>query len=101
MRRRSYLNAVLSVIAVCLVLLTIDRMNERDITPAAVAQPVVTSQPEGGGLVAAADQRKAMIAELRGLSVRMERIEGLLARGISVKVSEMPELKLPRDARKD
>lgn len=100
MRRRSYLNAVLSVIAVCLVLLTIDRMSDRGM-PAAFAQPVVSSQPEGGGLVAAADQRKAMIAELRGLSVRMERIEGLLARGISVKVSEMPELKLPRDARKD
>jgi hypothetical protein len=101
MRRRSYLNAVLSVIAICLVALTLDRLSDHHEPGQAFAQPA-TNSPEptgGGGLVAAADQRKAMIGELRNLSTRLERIEAQLSRGITVKVSEMPDIKFPKDAK--
>jgi hypothetical protein len=53
------------------------------------------AQPSGEeGLVSAAEQRKVMIAELRSLSSRIERVESVLAKGISVKVTDMPPVKL-------
>jgi hypothetical protein len=53
------------------------------------------AQPGGEeGLVSAAEQRKVMIAELRTLSSRIERVESLLAKGINVKVTDMPAIKL-------
>lgn len=59
---------------------------------AAQAQPA--GQPgeseDANGRISAADQRKEMISQLRNLSVRMERIEALLSRGINVKVTQMP-----------
>jgi hypothetical protein len=49
---------------------------------------------EGGqGLLSAADQRKTMIDELRATNSRLERIEALLSKGLTVKVSEMPAAK--------
>lgn len=48
------------------------------------------SAPEPQGLLSAADQRKTIIDELRSLNSRMERVESLLSKGLTVKVSEMP-----------
>ena len=48
----------------------------------------------GGGLVSAADQRKLMIAELRSISRRMEKLEAQLAKGIDVRVTDMPEVRV-------
>ena len=48
-----------------------------------------------GGLSNALEQRKQIIAELRTLNARMERIESKLAAGLNVKVTDMPALKLP------
>lgn len=46
------------------------------------------------GLVSAAEQRKVMISELRNLSSRVERMESTLAKGLTVKVSDMPPVRL-------
>ena len=58
----------------------------------AQAQPAGQSgeSEDGNGRISAADQRKEMISQLRNLSVRMERMEALLTRGINVKVTQMP-----------
>lgn len=96
--RRSYSNAALTVIALFLGVLAVDRFTSA--APAAVAQQRSASQPgepTEGGMISAQEQRKAMIAELRGMSQRLDRIESTLHKGISVKVTEMPELKLPKD----
>ena len=59
---------------------------------AAHAQPAgqAGEGDDSNGRISAADQRKEMIAQLRNLSVRMERMEALLSRGINVKVTQMP-----------
>lgn len=91
-RRLSYLNGVLTVIAVCLALLVIDRLDLG--TPSAEAGP--TAQPDrGAGLISAADQRKIMIAEIKRLTTKVEGVDKALKEGISVKVTDMPEIKLP------
>lgn len=46
--------------------------------------------------ISAADQRKQMIAELRAISQRLDRVEAVLSKGIQVKVTDMPEMKLPK-----
>lgn len=97
MRRRSYQNSVLTVIALCLGAMTLERAARWTGGPEAVAQPAISEGTTSGGLVAASDQRKAMIGELRSMSARLERIEAQIARGLTVKVSEMPEIRLPRD----
>ncbi|MCE7973806.1 MAG: hypothetical protein DYG92_05675 [Leptolyngbya sp. PLA1] len=91
---RLYTNAVLTVIAGVLVLNWL--ATPSDIVGRANAQPaddmeIATDDPSGR--ISAAEQRKQMIQELRGLSARMERIEATLARGISVKVTDMPAMK--------
>lgn len=99
MRRRSYTNGVLTVIAGCLSLIALDRVMGLS-TPAAYAQQAFAdaTQPEAssGGMISAAEQRKTMINELRSIAQRMERLEAAMNRGLTVKVSEMPELKLPK-----
>ncbi len=59
----------------------------------AVAQQADDASPTT--FVAAAEQRKQMIAELRTLAMRMERIETAMKSGINVKVLSMPESAAP------
>jgi|CXWL01.1.fsa_nt_gi hypothetical protein len=87
---RTYLNAVLTVIAVLLAMQVV--RPEHGWTPSVQAEP-----GEAQGLVSAADQRKQMILALANMGTRLDKIEALLSKGI--KVSEMPELKLPADLR--
>lgn len=47
----------------------------------------------GSGLISAAEQRKAIISELRSINDRLERVESALARGINVNVKTMPAAK--------
>lgn len=42
------------------------------------------------GRISAAEQRKQIIAELKSIQTRIEKLEGVLAKGISVRVTEMP-----------
>ena len=83
-----YQNAVLSAIAVLLALGLIDRRSGGEVAslPAAHAQ----QQPDQGGMTNALEQRKVIIAELRGISSRLERLEAKLTSGINVKVTSMP-----------
>ncbi|MCC6952091.1 MAG: hypothetical protein IT433_11700 [Phycisphaerales bacterium] len=95
---RLYANAVLTVIAGVLVLNWL--ATPSDLLGRANAQPaddieLVTDDPSGR--ISAAEQRKQMIQELRGLSARMERIESALTRGINVKVTDMPAMKQAAD----
>jgi hypothetical protein len=87
MRRFGYQNAVLSAIAVLLALGLIDRRSGGELAslPAAHAQ-----QPDQGGMMNALEQRKVMIAELRNISSRLERLEAKLNAGLNVKVTSMP-----------
>ncbi len=48
------------------------------------------------GRVNPADQRKQMIAELRNISQRLDRLESVISKGLTVKVTDMPEMKLPK-----
>ena len=96
--RRSYSNAALTVIALSLGVIAVDRVTAG--APSANAQQRLNqpvSEPTEGGMISAQEQRKQMIAELRSMSQRLDRIEGALHKGISVKVTEMPELRLPKD----
>ncbi|HLO41997.1 MAG TPA: hypothetical protein VK176_13305 [Phycisphaerales bacterium] len=43
-----------------------------------------------------AEDRVQMIAELKNISQRLERLEATIAKGLSVKVTDMPEMKLPK-----
>ena len=42
------------------------------------------------GRISAAEQRKQIIAEIRQVSGRVERVEQILSRGLNVKVTELP-----------
>jgi hypothetical protein len=44
-------------------------------------------------------QRKEIIAELRQMNGRLERLESRMAQGLSVKVTDMPAMKLPAELR--
>jgi hypothetical protein len=65
----------------------------------ASAEAQVTGGPESGGMTNALEQRKQMIIELRQLTSRLERMEAKLTSGLSVKVTDMPPLRLPPEVR--
>jgi hypothetical protein len=89
---RVYSNVVLTVIAGLLSVIALDaRRPDSALVQSASAQSA--GDPETGGLVSAADQRKQIIAELRTVSGRLEKIESVLRGEIKVKVTEMPESK--------
>ena len=56
-------------------------------------------QDGGGGLSNALEQRKQIIAELRTMNGRLERIEAKLAGRLDVRVTDMPPIKLPPETR--
>ncbi|MFN0133563.1 MAG: hypothetical protein ACKVW3_13675 [Phycisphaerales bacterium] len=99
-RTRGYQNAVLTLIA----LMVGVGLVERQLTPGPLSGPASASaqgpgDPDQGGLTNALEQRKIIIAELRTLNAKMERLESKLASGLSVKVTDMPPLKLPPEAK--
>lgn len=102
-RPQSYLNLVLTVIAVMLGLLVLGQYG----TPTAAQSGVTTTTHAAGGpdaddgpgpdgRISAAEQRKVMIAELRTMSKKIDQMQDLMAKGLNVKVTQMPELKLPQ-----
>jgi hypothetical protein len=93
MRGRGYQNAVLTVIAALLAVNVVDR--QWGVLAPSAAEAQVAGSQEPGGMSNALEQRKQMIAELRQLTSRLERLDARLTSGISVKVTDMPPLRLP------
>ncbi len=98
-KSRSYLNAVLTVHAVLLGVIAVNGIAGPSRSGVAVAQPPESyagvPTPDGddpSGRVSAAEQRKQMIGELRTIASRLDRIEGTLNKGLSVKVTSMPPI---------
>ena len=87
--QRRYTNAILTVVA-CL--LGVNALNQAGVSFVSTAQAQLSGGEEG--MVSAAEQRKVMIAELRQMSSRLERMESTMAKGLSVKVIDMPPVKL-------
>lgn len=56
---------------------------------------VASSEPNTGGLISAAEQRKQLLMEMKQVGQRMQRIETLLQAGLRVEVTEMPPIRLP------
>ena len=96
-----YQNGVLTVIAAFLGLIALERFAGLAGAPSeASAQVTGAAQREpgeSGGLVSAADQRKQIIAELKKMNQRLDQIDGKLKSPMSVKVTDMPPLKLPSE----
>lgn len=91
---RGYTNAMLTLIALFLAAGLVQREGSAWSGSAAVAQ--VDEPPDGAGpgrttgLVNAADQRKAIISDLKRILSRLEQIDAKLGRGLTVRVTEMP-----------
>jgi hypothetical protein len=86
-------NTLLGIIAVSLSVIAFDTVSANpSLVPSAMAQPV----EDEGGRVSAAEQRKVIIAELRTLSSKVEKLDAHIAKGISVKVLEMPRVAEPK-----
>jgi len=105
MRRTKYLNAILTVNALLLTALVADRLLGGDQSGrAAAGSPAPASaQPDtgdGSGMLSGAEQRKQQYMEMKKMNAHLEKIEAKLNAGVSVKVTEMPELKLPKDPNK-
>jgi hypothetical protein len=79
----------LMLTAAC-VLLGLNLLRPMDLAGTAMAQ-----SGDGSGLASALEQRKQMITALQAMERKLDKVEAALAKGI--KVSEMPDLKLPSE----
>lgn len=101
-RTHSYLNLALTVIAVMLGLLVLGQYGTPTSAQSGVSTATRSSGPEDDdgpgpdGRVSAAEQRKVMISQLRSMSKKIDQMQDLMAKGLNVKVTQMPELKLPQ-----
>jgi len=95
-RQRLCTNVALTVIAGFLAINTLG-VREGSWLSQAQAQASVPPDDDESGRISAAEQRKQIINELRALSVRLERLETQLNRGLSVKVTEMPPIVIPAE----
>lgn len=104
-----YLNLVLTAIAGLLAVMVLQSPaggGAGSPSAALAAQPSKQSggsQGEQMGLISALEQRKIMIASLARIEERLSKMEAKLSSGISVKVTEMPPIRLPveKDGAKD
>ncbi|MBL8963680.1 MAG: hypothetical protein KF787_00705 [Phycisphaeraceae bacterium] len=110
---RLHANAPALLIAAALAVVIMDRPSGSPWDPPSLgpSQAVAQVRSVGGGgsgagaayqeepadaRVNPADQRKQMIAELRAISQRLDRLEATIAKGLTVKVTDMPEMRLPK-----
>jgi hypothetical protein len=90
MPSRSYLNAVLTVIAVMLGLNLLVQASSLPAGSSAAHASTAPAQPGVAQIPNAAEQRRAMIVALEAMNRRLTSIETKLDKGLSVKVTEMP-----------
>lgn len=98
MRNRTYLNVAATVAAVLLALNLMVVLGESRLTP-----PAVAAQPEERGFQTpfnASEQRREMIISLEKINTKLAAIESRLDRGLSVKVTEMPPMRMQDEAGK-
>jgi hypothetical protein len=94
-----YQNAVLTAIAVLLGLGLAERAGDGSALTGPAAASAQSEQPESGGMTNALEQRKQIIGELRTANLRLERIEARLNGRLEVRVTDMPPLRLPPEAK--
>jgi TolA-binding protein len=88
-----YLNSVLTVIAVMLGLLATERFFGSSATgQTAMAAP--SEETDTIGMVNAADQRKQIIAELKTMNSKLDKLQGSIKSPMPVKVLEMPAIRV-------
>ena len=102
---RTYTNLALTVIAGLLAINVLDRARPSSLENVALAQPTTVrnvpnatpsgqvspvNDEDGAGRTNPTEQRKQIITELRALGTRMDRMEGVMRSGLSVKVTELP-----------
>lgn len=99
MRATAYRNVMLTAIAGLLGLIAMQNFGVPGAAPA-YAGPETESASPSSGLANPADQRRQMIAELKGIAQRLERLdsrmqslEGKINNGLKVRVIEMPASK--------
>jgi hypothetical protein len=100
--RVPYTNTVLTVIAVLLGVIVLDRAVVRAGAadgilggPSAARAEIGPDDEEiAGARISAADQRKVIIAELRNLSHKLDGIDARLGKGLNVKVTDMPPVRM-------
>lgn len=98
MRKDGYRNGVLTAIALLLGVMVLGQGAGPSPADAQVSHAGGDpTRPEGGGLISAAEQRKLILNEMRALRSQMDALQSTLAKGLSVKVTEMPEIRLPKD----
>ena len=98
MKKNSYRNGALTVIALGLGFLALGQgQNQAEAQVNHAGHRPTPASPEGGGLISAADQRVQILKELQLLRRQMEQMNAALKGGLSVKVTEMPEFRLPTD----
>jgi hypothetical protein len=99
-RRSGYQNAMLSAIAVLLALGLVERhAGSGDRLDRLMGPESALAQPSSEGLTNKLDQNKQIIAELQKLNGKMDRIEAKLSGPLTVKVTDMPPIKLPADVK--
>jgi hypothetical protein len=91
---RSYLNAVLTVIAVLMALNLLVQVTGQHTSPAAAVAQSVSADDSSSPPFNSAEQRKQMIALLELLNRRVTSLESKLDKGLNVKVIEMPPVRV-------
>lgn len=103
MRSGTAHNTALTAIAVLLAVLVVGRFDTEQSTSVSLAQggaafsrsapPPDLDETGAAARVSAAEQRKTMIAQLKDITTRLDRLEASLRGGIDVRVKEMPATK--------
>ncbi len=100
MKKPTRTNLVLGASTVALALMLTATMGSTSVLPVAAAQPAAAAAQPAETQFNAMDQRKQMIVLLEQMNRRLTTIEAKLNSGLSVKVTEMPEVKIKESSTK-
>jgi len=93
MAKRGYTNTILTAIALLLGGVVLGHFAQSG-SPALSSAGASGPPAKGGGFVSPADQRITMINELRNLGRKVESLEASLSKGINVRVTDMPPVRV-------